>query len=342
MKVLITGVAGFIGFHICRKLLLENYTVVGIDNINAYYDPQLKYARLRELGIDLPENAEESVENYYENSAANLRFYKLNIADKKSILELFASEGFDIVCHMAAQAGVRYSLEAPDEYIKSNIHGFHSILEGCRTHPVEHLIYASSSSVYGSNTSIPFREEDQVDTPISLYAATKKSNELMAHTYSHLFNIPSTGLRFFTVYGPWGRPDMALFLFTEAMLKNKPIKVYNYGKMERDFTYINDVVQTVFLIVREGFTVKPDQKVPYNIYNLGKGNPNALMDFISEIELKLGKESQKEFEALQPGDVVKTWADIKSIFQDYKYQPVTSIKAGVSNFIDWYMKFYYK
>lgn len=342
MKVLITGVAGFIGFHICRKLLLENYTVVGIDNINAYYDPQLKYARLRELGIDLPENAEESVENYYENSAANLRFYKLNIADKKSILELFASEGFDIVCHMAAQAGVRYSLEAPDEYIKSNIHGFHSILEGCRTHPVEHLIYASSSSVYGSNTSIPFREEDQVDTPISLYAATKKSNELMAHTYSHLFNIPSTGLRFFTVYGPWGRPDMALFLFTEAMLKNKPIKVYNYGKMERDFTYINDVVQTVFLIVREGFTVKPDQKVPYNIYNLGKGNPNALMDFISEIELKLGKESQKEFEALQPGDVVKTWADIRSIVQDYKYQPVTSIKAGVSNFIDWYMKFYYK
>ena len=335
MKVLVTGAAGFIGFHLSKKLLEEGIEVVGIDNINDYYDVNLKYARLNELGV-----LRESAENFYNEvksiSFVGFKFVRLNLEDKKKISSLFEKEKFDIVCNLAAQAGVRYSIENPDAYIQSNIVGFANILECSRHNKIKHLLYASSSSVYGLNKKIPFETSDNVDHPVSLYAATKKSNELMAHTYSHLYKIPTTGLRFFTVYGPWGRPDMAMFLFTDAIVNNKPIKVFNYGKMERDFTYIDDIVDGVKRIIKK--TV--ENRNLYKIYNIGNNNSVKLLDFICEIESNLDTLSKKEMLPIQPGDVEKTWANVDELIKDYNYKPSTSINKGVKEFVSWFKEFY--
>lgn len=333
MKILVTGAAGFIGFHVSRRLLERGDEVVGIDNMNSYYDPGLKEARL------------EMIRDY-----ENFRFIRLDLADREGMEDLFAVEKFNRVVNMAAQAGVRYSIDNPHSYIDSNILGFMNLLEGCRHNHVEHLVYASSSSIYGANETMPFSVHDNVDHPLSLYAATKKSNELMAHTYSHLYGIPATGLRFFTVYGPWGRPDMALFLFTRAILEDNPIKVFNYGKHKRDFTYIDDITEGVIRTLDHVAAPNPDwsgldpdpgsSRAPWRVYNIGNSRPVELMDYISELEKALGKTAEKEFLPLQPGDVPDTYADVEQLKQDVDYQPQTAIAEGVGKFVDWYREYY--
>lgn len=346
MKILITGTAGFIGFHLSKKLLDQGYDIVGLDNINDYYDVNLKTDRLKETGIhELKENILVDSDTY-----SNYRFLKTDIEDNEVLSSLFKSESFDVVINLAAQAGVRYSLENPHSYINSNVSGFLNILEGCRHNNVKHLIYASSSSVYGSNTEMPFKTTDTVDHPVSLYAASKKSNELMAHTYSHLFDIPTTGLRFFTVYGPWGRPDMALFLFTKAMVEGKPIDVFNYGNMARDFTYIEDIVEGISRLIQkepagsdselENKNASLQSSAPYQLFNIGYGSPVRLMDFISEIEKNLGVEAEKNMMEIQPGDVPKTWAYVDDLFDLTGFRPKVSIKEGVKFFVDWYKDYY--
>ncbi|MCG2721008.1 MAG: NAD-dependent epimerase [Thermodesulfovibrionales bacterium] len=332
-KILVTGAAGFIGFHLCRKLLEAKHHVVGIDNLNDYYDVSLKEARLAQLKDD-----------------DNFHFFRLSLEEKEKILGLFQQEKFDYVVNLAAQAGVRYSLINPYAYIDSNIYGFLNILEGCRHHGVKHLVFASSSSVYGLNTTMPFSTHHNVDHPISLYAATKKANELMAHTYSYLYGIPATGLRFFTVYGPWGRPDMALFLFTRAILEGKPIEVFNFGKMKRDFTYIDDIVEGVVKVLAR--VPKPETQwsgdhpdpaascAPYKLYNIGNNNPVELMKYIEVLELNLGKKAEKNFLPIQPGDVPATYADVDDLEKDVGFKPSTSIEEGIKKFIEWYRGYY--
>ena len=336
MKILVTGTAGFIGSHLALRLLQRGDEVVGLDNINDYYDQNVKYGRLQRAGIidslkegkDIPYGKLLSSKLY-----PNYKFIKLNLEDKEAMFELFKTQKFDAVCNLAAQAGVRYSLTNPDAYMYSNIIGFLNILEACRHHEVKNLSYASSSSVYGSNTKLPFSTSDSVDHPISLYAASKKSNELMAHTYSHLFGIKTTGLRFFTVYGPWGRPDMALFLFTKAALEGKAIDVFNNGEMLRDFTYINDIVEGVVRVIDNPADF-------YKVYNIGNNNPVKLMDFIEAIENKLGIEIEKNFLPLQAGDVPETYADVSDLVQDLGYKPQTPIQEGIDKFVDWYLEFF--
>lgn len=336
MKLLLTGTAGFIGCSLTKKLLEtdSDIQIVGLDNINDYYELSLKYGRLADLGFDKSDivYGKKIVSSLSKNSS----FIQLKLEDKAGIDRLFAEEKFDIVCNLAAQAGVRYSIENPYAYIESNIVGFINILEACRHNPVQHLVYASSSSVYGMNDKVPFSEEDKVDSPVSLYAASKKSNELMAHAYSNLYKIPTTGLRFFTVYGPWGRPDMAPFLFTKAIVNNEPIKIFNNGNMLRDFTYIDDIVDGVI----KTLTHIPQTEIPYKIYNVGNSKPIKLMDFISEIEQALNKEAQKVFMAMQPGDVYQTYADTSNLENDVNFKPDTPIKEGVKSFVDWYISFY--
>ena len=339
MKILVTGTAGFIGSHLAIKLLERGDEVVGLDNINNYYDQNVKYGRLQRGGII--ENLEDGKDIPYgelltSSSIPNYKFIKLNLEDKDAMMKLFEDEEFDAVCNLAAQAGVRYSLTNPDAYMGSNIIGFMNILEACRHHNVNNLSYASSPSVYGSNEKLPFSTEDNVDHPISLYAASKKSNELMAHTYSHLFGISTTGLRFFTVYGPWGRPDMALFLFTKAALEGKTIDVFNKGEMLRDFTYIDDIVEGVIRVIDNPRLTTP----PYKVYNIGNNNPVKLMDFIEAIENKLGKKIEKNMMPIQPGDVPATYADVSDLVSDLGYKPETSIEDGINKFVDWYLEFF--
>ena len=348
MKILVTGTAGFIGYHLANVLAKRGDEVVGVDNINDYYDVNLKFDRLKDSGFEkekIEYNKLISSKKY-----PNYKFIKLNLEDRENLEKLFKEEKFDKVCNLAAQAGVRYSLTNPYAYVDSNIVGFVNLLECCRHNGIEHLAYASSSSVYGLNESQPFSTHDNVDHPISLYAASKKSNELMAHTYSHLFKIPTTGLRFFTVYGPWGRPDMALFLFTKAILEDRAIDVYNYGDMQRDFTYIDDIVEGVVRVIDNppkgnlnwsGKNPDPSSsKAPYKIYNIGNNAPVGLMDFIEEIEKKIGKKAKKNFLPLQPGDVKSTYADVSDLIEDLGYKPQTPIREGISNFIDWYLDYY--
>jgi UDP-glucuronate 4-epimerase len=336
MKILVTGAAGFIGYHLCEALLAKNIEVLGLDNINDYYDVNLKYDRLKQLGI-----SKDSAENFNKKSDSSIHkkmfsFVRMNLEDRHALPELFKKENIEVVCNLAAQAGVRYSLENPESYVDSNIVGFLNLLECCRHYNIEHLVYASSSSVYGLNEKIPFSTSDNVDHPISLYAASKKSNELMAHTYSHLYGFATTGLRFFTVYGPWGRPDMALFLFTDAIVNDRPIKVFNHGKMKRDFTYIDDIVVGVVRIL----TMKTKDRSLYKVYNIGNNNSVQLKDFIDEIEEQIGKKAEKEMLPMQAGDVYCTWADVDDLIRDYGYKPDTSIKRGVKHFVDWYREYY--
>ena len=319
MKILVTGVAGFIGFHLAKKLLESGNQVYGVDNLNDYYDVGLKQARLKQL---LP--------------YSKFTFEYLDISDRSSTANLFASGDFEVVVHLAAQAGVRYSLENPHAYVDSNLVGFTNILEGCRHGAVGHLIFASSSSIYGKNTQVPFSVGDRVDTPVSLYAATKKANELMAHAYSHLYQIPTTGLRFFTVYGPWGRPDMAYYKFVKAIAEDRPIDVYNYGKMMRDFIYIDDIVAGIVKLIPQRTKLLP----PYKIYNLGNNNPVELQEFIAIIETLMGKLAQKNFLPMQPGDVVATYANIEESMTDLDFQPATSITHGLASFVNWYRAYY--
>ncbi|WP_396590094.1 NAD-dependent epimerase [Allomuricauda sp. R78024] len=341
MKLLVTGAAGFIGFHVSKKLLEKGHVVIGLDSINDYYSVDLKLARLSELGIS-SQNAQRYNEMTQSDTFSSFRFIRLKLEDRANLPDIFRNEKFDAVCNLAAQAGVRYSLENPEAYIDSNISGFLNVLECCRNFSIEHLVYASSSSVYGLNKKVPFETTDNVDNPISLYAATKKSNELMAHTYSHLFKFKTTGLRFFTVYGPWGRPDMAMFLFTKAILEGNPIKVFNNGKMERDFTYIDDIVIGVVKILEKKSSAKKENNKLYSVYNIGNNSSVKLMDFINAIEQKLNLIAKKEFLPMQPGDVQKTWANVNDLVKNYAYSPNTPIKKGVSEFIDWYKFFYNK
>jgi len=347
MKILVTGTDGFIGFQTANKFMTNGNEVVGIDSINNYYDKKLKYGRLKAAGITA--DTEYNVpcpSTKYENYI----FIKLNLADKENIKQLFSQYRFDIVCHLAAQAGVRYSLQNPYPYIESNIEGFLTVLEGCRHNKVGHFVFASSSSVYGLNKKMPFATDQNIDHPVSLYAATKKSNELMAHSYSHLYGLPVTGLRFFTVYGPWGRPDMALFLFTKAMLEGKPISVFNNGNMERDFTYIDDIVEGVVRVAHRtprsdpawqaAEPVPSSSSAPYKLYNIGNGRPVKLMDFIAALEKALGKQAEKNMLPLQPGDVPVTWADTDPLERDIGYKPNTDIFTGVKAFVDWYCNYY--
>ena len=348
MKILITGTAGFIGFHLANYLIQRGDEVVGLDSINDYYDINLKYTRLQTAGIE-----KEDIEyNKLVPSSrhAKYSFIQLQLEDKGNLEKLFAAQQFDKVCNLAAQAGVRYSLSNPDAYINSNIVGFLNILECCRHNNVKHLAYASSSSVYGLNGKSPFATSDNVDHPISLYAASKKSNELMAHTYSHLFNIPTTGLRFFTVYGPWGRPDMALFLFTKAILENKPIQVFNNGNMVRDFTYIDDIVEGVVRVIdnppagnSSWDAHHPDPSTstaPYKVYNIGNNNPVRLLDFIEAIEDNLGKKAEKQLLPMQPGDVAATCADVQDLVNNLHYKPNTKVQEGIKRFVEWYRGYY--
>jgi UDP-glucuronate 4-epimerase len=334
MKILITGTAGFIGHNLAKKLLERGDVVIGLDNINDYYDTNLKYGRLEDTGISYDDIEYGTL--IQSSKYTNYKFIKLNLEDRKAVEKLFKEEKFTDVCNLAAQAGVRYSLENPHEYIQSNIVGFMNILECCRHNQVKALSYASSSSVYGLNKEQPFSTDHNVDHPISIYAATKKSNELMAHTYSHLFKLPTTGLRFFTVYGPWGRPDMAPFLFTKAIINDKPINVFNNGKMERDFTYIDDITEGVMRVIDN----PPKAKTPYKIYNIGNNAPVKLMDFIETLEKKIGKTAKKNMMDMQPGDVYSTYADVSELIKDMGYKPKTPLKKGISEFIDWYLDFY--
>ncbi|TVZ28211.1 UDP-glucuronate 4-epimerase [Gillisia sp. Hel_I_86] len=333
-NILVTGVAGFIGFHLAEKLLKEGFNVVGIDNINNYYDVNLKYDRLKELGIERS-GAEIFNKPVSSNKYDHLKFIRLNLEDRENLPEIFKEYNFEIVCNLAAQAGVRYSIENPEAYIDSNVVGYLNLLECCRHHNVKHLIYASSSSVYGLNTKVPFSTEDNVDHPISLYAATKKSNELMAYTYSHLYGFKTTGLRFFTVYGPWGRPDMAMFLFTDAIIKENPVKVFNQGNLERDFTYIDDIIDGVVKVINQ-----ENEGEKYSLYNIGNSKPVKLLDFIEEIEKQLGIEAKKEMFPMQAGDVNRTWADVDSLKQVFDYNPKTNVSEGVNKFIVWYKQYY--
>jgi UDP-glucuronate 4-epimerase len=331
--VLVTGSAGFIGFHLSQRLLLQGDTVIGLDNLNNYYDVTLKTDRLAKL-----------------QEHPQFQFHQLDLSDRPGIADLFAQNQFDSVVNLAAQAGVRYSLQNPHAYIDSNLVGFTNILEGCRHSAVPHLVFASSSSVYGANEKIPFATEDPVDHPVSLYAATKKANELMAYTYSHLYGLPTTGLRFFTVYGPWGRPDMAPFLFTKAILEGRPIDVFNYGNMQRDFTYIDDIVEGILRVIdhipripqttAENSDQDSAKSAPYKIYNIGNHQPTPLMTFIQVIEQCLGRKAQKNLLPMQPGDVPITYADVADLIQDVGFQPNTSIDVGVERFVQWYRSYY--
>jgi len=347
MKILITGTAGFIGYHLSKKLIERGDTIVGVDQINDYYDIELKYARLKELGIE-KDQIEEGIKTD-SLTYSNHCFYKGDLEDKDFIDLVFKREKPDAVCNLAAQAGVRYSLKNPKSYVDSNIFGFLNILEACRYFGVENLSYASSSSVYGLNKSLPFSTKDNVDHPVSLYAASKKSNELMAHTYSHLFGIRTTGLRFFTVYGPFGRPDMALFLFAKAALENDTIDVFNHGEMVRDFTYVDDIVKGIVSVIDNPAESSIDfqtnsfpntSSAPYKVYNIGNNNPVKLMDFIKAIEKKIGKTVKKNFMEIQPGDVPETYADVTDLENDFNYKPNTSIDFGISKFIDWFKDYY--
>jgi len=332
MKYLVTGAAGFIGFHVSERLLQAGHQVVGIDNLNDYYDVNLKQARLDLL------------------QKPGFSFHKIDLADRTAMASLFADEKFDRVIHLAAQAGVRYSLENPHAYADANLIGHLNVLEGCRHNKVQHLLYASSSSVYGLNRKMPFSTEDSVDHPVSLYAATKKANELMSHTYAHLYGLPTTGLRFFTVYGPWGRPDMALFKFTKAMLEGKSIDVYNYGKMKRDFTYIDDIAEAIIRLqdvipqADANWTVETgsaaSSSAPYRVYNIGNSSPVELMDYITALEEALGTEAEKNMMPVQPGDVLETSADTQPLQDVTGFKPETTVKDGVKNFVDWYRGFY--
>jgi len=332
-KILVTGAAGFIGSHLCLRLLARGDEVVGLDNLNDYYEVSLKEARLARL-----------------TGKKGFSFVKASLEDRKRVERLFAEEKFDKVVNLAAQAGVRYSLENPHAYIESNIVGFTNILEGCRHNKVKHLAYASSSSVYGANETMPFSVHDNVDHPLSLYAASKKANELMAHTYSHLYGLPTTGLRFFTVYGPWGRPDMALFLFTKAILEGKPINVFNHGKMKRDFTYIDDIVEGVIRVLDKTAEPNPDwngqspdpatSKAPWRVYNIGNSSPVELMDYIKAIEKALGMKAEKNFMPLQAGDVPATSADVQALVDDVDFKPNTPVEEGVRQFVEWYRGYY--
>lgn len=332
-NILVTGAAGFIGFHLCRRLANEGFTVIGIDNMSEYYDINLKKDRLKQL-----------------STLDGFTFHQMDISDRPALVELFGGHSFDTVVNLAAQAGVRYSLENPHAYVDANIVGFVNLLECCRHNSVAHFVFASSSSVYGANTNMPFSVHDNVDHPVSLYAASKKSNELMAHTYSHLYGLKCTGLRFFTVYGPWGRPDMALFLFTKAILAGEPIKVFNHGNMQRDFTYIDDIIEGVFRIMQKLPESNPDwtgndpdpgtSYAPYRVYNIGNNNPEKLTRFIAVIEKALGKEATKDFLDLQPGDVPSTYADIDDLYNAVGFKPETTIEEGINNFIEWYRSYY--
>jgi len=361
MKILVTGTAGFIGYHLARKLLERGDEVVGLDNINDYYDVNLKYARLEELGINRNEIESDNSKFKIQNSKlfSLHKFYKCNLEDTESINHIFEVEQFDAVCNLAAQAGVRYSLENPHAYIDSNIKGFMNILEACRHNDIKNLSYASSSSVYGLNKSQPFKTSDHTDHPVSLYAATKKSNEMMAHTYSHLYNISTTGLRFFTVYGPYGRPDMAPMLFADAILNDRPIKVFNHGNMSRDFTYVDDIVDGIIKVIDNPATAIDNSKfniknstldnlppqvstAPYRIYNIGSNSPVQLLDFIKTLEKAIGKEATKNFMDMQDGDVVSTYADVSDLINDFGYKPDTSLEVGIERFVKWYREFYNK
>ena len=365
-KILITGTAGFIGFHLANKLMAEGHAITGIDNINDYYDPRLKYDRLRASGFPLdmgkaaagtrsdqeqPVPSAEALQGIL-SKKGNYRFYQMDLSDKDSLMQLFKNERFDYVVNLAAQAGVRYSLTNPQAYVDANITGFLNILEACRAFPVRHLVYASSSSVYGKNTEMPFSVNHNVDHPVSLYAASKKSNELMAHTYSHLFGIPATGLRFFTVYGPWGRPDMALFLFTEAMLAGKPIQVFNEGRMMRDFTYVDDIVEGVVRVMERPAVAnaawkgdRPDpatSNVPHRVYNIGRGKPVKLLDFIAALEKAVNTKAKQNLMPMQAGDVPATWADTQALEKDTGYKPETPVEEGIKQFVEWYRTYYGK
>ena len=333
MKILVTGAAGFIGFHTSQKLLARGDQVIGIDNLNDYYDVNLKRDRLKQL-----------------SNEANFQFQQLDLADNDGMTTLFQQHSFDRVIHLAAQAGVRYSIENPRAYIDANIVGFLNIIEGCRHSKVAHLSYASSSSVYGANTKQPFAESDNVDHPVSLYAASKKSNELMAHTYSNLFDLPTTGLRFFTVYGPWGRPDMALFKFTKGIIEGTPIDVYNHGEMYRDFTYIDDIVEGVIRVTDRipsadpnwsGDTPDPSASfAPYRVYNIGNSSPVRLMDFVDAIETSIGKKAKINMMPIQPGDVPSTCADVSALQRDVDFTPCTGVEDGIAQFVSWYRNYY--
>ncbi len=337
MNILITGIAGFIGFHLAKRLAedgSEYKKIIGIDNLNPYYDVKLKEDRIKFL-----------------QQFKNIEFYKIDLKDKIKVFEIFKKYRFDIVVNLAAQAGVRYSLKNPYAYIDSNIYGFLNILEACKNFPVKHLVFASSSSVYGLNAKMPFSIHDNVDHPVSLYAATKKANELMAHTYSHLYQIPSTGLRFFTVYGPWGRPDMALFIFTKRIFEGKPIDVFNYGKMKRDFTYIDDIIEGVVRVLKKIPSPNPNwdpynpdpgtSPAPYKLYNIGNNKPVELMEFIHAIEEAIGKKAKINFCEMQKGDVVATYADVDDLMKDVGFKPSTDIRVGIKKFVEWY-RWYYK
>jgi len=333
MKILITGTAGFIGYFVAKRLLEQGHDVVGLDNINDYYDVRLKYGRLAETGI--VENEIVYGNLTQSNNYSKYRFIKLNLEDRDNLQKLFEQEKFDIVCNLAAQAGVRYSIKNPYAYIDSNIVGFMNILECCRQNAIKHLVYASSSSIYGLNAKVPFSEDDRVDNPISLYAATKKANELMAYSYSHLYQIRTTGLRFFTVYGPWGRPDMAPMLFAKAISEGSPIKVFNNGDLSRDFTYIDDIVEGVIRVIED----KPNAGVNYEIYNIGCSQPVKLIDFIKTMEVALGKKANKIMMPMQQGDVYQTFADTSKLTFDFGYKPSISLKTGIDKFIKWYESF---
>lgn len=348
MKILVTGTAGFIGSFLAERLVARGDEVIGLDSVNDYYDVKVKLGRLDRAGID--SGKVEYNKLMQSTKYPNYKFIKMNLEDKENIDALFKDQKFERVCNLAAQAGVRYSLINPQAYVDANIVGFVNILEACRHNEIEHLAYASSSSVYGLNESMPFSTSDNVDHPVSLYAASKKANELMGHTYSHLFGLPTTGLRFFTVYGPWGRPDMALFLFTKAILEDKPIDVFNFGEMKRDFTYIDDIVEGVIRVIdnppkgKDDWSgEKPDpscSKAPYKIYNIGNSAPVLLMDFIGAIEKAVGKTAEKNMMPLQPGDVPATWADVTDLVEDLDYKPATPIQEGVDKFVKWYREFY--
>ena len=348
MKLLVTGAAGFIGWALCHRLLDQGHSIVGLDNINDYYDTALKYGRLEELGI----NRKDIVWYKYVSSSIypDFRFIRMNLEDWKALAMMFANEGFDVVVNLGAQAGVRYSITNPMAYIESNVDGFINILEGCRHNKVKHLVYASSSSVYGLNGKVPFSEHDGIAHPVSLYAATQKSNELMAHAYSKLYDIPTTGLRFFTVYGPWGRPDMSPFLFMDSILHDRPIKVFNNGDMLRDFTYIDDIVEGIVRIIDvipkgnpDWDETKPDpasSTAPYRIYNIGNQHPTRLMDYISCIEKAIGREAKKEFLPMQPGDVYQTYADSSALAEATGFKPDTPLQEGIDRTVAWFKQYY--
>jgi len=350
MKILVTGVAGFIGSHVALYLLARGDDVIGIDNINDYYDVNLKHDRLKNIDNYLEGKLTQEFPYSETDTKGKFTFIKMDVADRNDIETLFNEQKFDKVVHLAAQAGVRYSLENPHAYVDSNIVGFVNILEGCRHNSVQHLTYASSSSVYGANETMPFSVHDNVDHPLSLYAASKKANELMAHTYSHLYDLPTTGLRFFTVYGPWGRPDMSPFLFADAIVNNKPLKVFNYGKHKRDFTYIDDIVTGIVKTLdhtaagnEKWSGLNPDpgsSKAPWRIYNIGNQKPVELLDYIETIEKAIGKTTTKELLPLQPGDVPDTYADVEQLVIDVDYRPQTELKDGIDKFVAWYSAYY--